>query len=181
MLTINNLDWIKEKFAVKGYQWERFHIIGIRTTDYVPNTFCDTLILVDGERGYTFHATTRPGKHWLRNLLNPKGTAVLQEGQYKNSWRIGLHQGKYEALVQIMPVNVFRDANKDEKADAVGVIDRGIFGINIHRANANLMSKLVDKWSAGCQVIADPSDFNFLIKKCKDSGKGVFTYTLLNE
>ena len=181
MLTISNLSWLKDSFAVKGYQWEEFHLIGLRSKDYVPNTFCDYIFLVDGDKAYSFHATTRPGKHWLTNLLNPKGTAVLKEGQYKNTWRLGKHQGKYEALTQVMPVDVFRDANKDERADAVGVIDRGLFGINIHRANQSMISKLVDRWSAGCQVIADPNDFNFLIKKCKDSGKGVFTYTLINE
>jgi hypothetical protein len=181
MLTISNLAFLKDAFAVKGYQWEQFHLIGLRSKDYVPNTFCDYIFLVDGDKAYSFHATTRPGKHWLTNLLNPKGTAVLKEGQYKNTWRLGKHQGKYEALVQVMPVDVFRDANKDERADAIGVIDRGLFGINIHRANQSMISKLVDRWSAGCQVIADPNDFNFLIKKCKDSGKGVFTYTLINE
>jgi hypothetical protein len=181
MITLSNLQSLKDTFAIKGYQWENFHLIGVRSKDYVPNTFCDNIYLIDGDKAYSFHATTRPGRHWLLNLLNPKGTAVLKEGQYKNSWRLGLHQGKYTALVQAAPVTVFRDANKDEKADAVGVVDTGIFGINIHRANQNMISKIVDKWSAGCQVIQDPTDFNFLIKKCRDSGKGVFTYTLLNE
>ena len=181
MLTISNLAFLKDAFAVKGYQWEQFHLIGMRSKDYIPNTFCDYIFLVDGDKAYSFHATTRPGKHWLTNLLNPKGTAVLKDGQYKNTWRLGRHQGKYEALVQVMPVEVFRDNDRDELAESIGQIDRGLFGINIHRANQSMISKLVDRWSAGCQVIADPNDFNFLIKKCKDSGKGVFTYTLINE
>jgi hypothetical protein len=114
-------------------------------------------------------------------LLNPKGTAVLKPGQYVDTWKIGLHQGKYEALTQCANVTVFRDGNKNDVAEESKITETGIFGINIHRANPSIVSKFIDKWSAGCQVLNAPKQFNHLLAKCKTSGLNKFTYTLLNE
>jgi hypothetical protein len=113
--------------------------------------------------------------------MNPKGTAVLKPGQYVDSWKLGLHQGKYEALVQAKPITVYRDNNKNDLAEENGKEDTGMFGINIHHANASAVSKLIDKWSAGCQVLDTPEQFKTLISSCKTSGKSAFTYTLLRE
>lgn len=67
--------------------------------------------------------------------MNPKGTAILAPGQYQSSHKIGLHRGKYKALVQHRPVTVYRDNNKDSKYDLEPTKkDTGIFGINIHKA-----------------------------------------------
>jgi hypothetical protein len=181
MNTIKNISWIKEAFAEHKYQWMQFHIVGLRVKNARPNRYDDMIILIDGEVGYTFNATTRPGKHWLLNLLNSKGTAVLKPNQYLNTWQIGMHQGKYKALTQCAPLVVYRDNDKDELAENLGVEEKGIFGINIHRSNPSLTSQLVDKWSAGCQVFADPKDFEFFMKRCEASGLKKFTYTLLNE
>ena len=49
---------------------------------------------------------------------------------------------------------VYRGNNKDNKVDAGGPIDSGWHGINIHRASSSWQSKQVNKWSAGCQVLA---------------------------
>ncbi len=181
MNIVKNFSWIKEAFAEHKYEWMPFHIVGLRVHDARPNRYDDLIVLIDGDIGYTFNATTKPGKHWLLNLLNSKGTAVLKPGQYINTWQIGLHQGKYKALTQCAPLVVYRDNDKDEIAENLGVEEKGIFGINIHRSNPSLTSQLVDKWSAGCQVFADPKDFEFFMKKCEASGLKKFTYTLLNE
>ena len=59
-----------------------------------------------------------------------------------------------------------------------------MFGINIHRASATRESTQVDKWSAGCQVVANPHEYDLLIAAVKEAieqwGDG-FTYTLINE
>jgi hypothetical protein len=130
---------------------------------------------------YVYSGTTNPGTHWLKNLLNPKGTAVLKPGQYVDSWKLGLHQGKYEALVQAKPVTVYRDGDKDDTAEEQGKEDTGMFGINIHRANPSAISSIIDKWSAGCQVLDNPEQFKTLISSCKTSNRKLFTYTLLRE
>jgi hypothetical protein len=60
-----------------------------------------------------------------------------------------------------------------------------MFGIDSHRANKDMKSVNVNKWSAGCQVIASPVDFAIYLataKKQKESGHGSkFTYILLEE
>jgi hypothetical protein len=113
--------------------------------------------------------------------MNPKGTALLKPGQWVDSWKVGMHQGKYEALVQCKPITVFRDKDKDAIAEETAVTDTGLFGINIHRANPKGVSKYIDKWSAGCQVLNDSTQFAELLGKCKKSGLKTFTYTLLKE
>ena len=120
---------IKEAVIAKGYKWfesgnYNLNIVGVRNTDtlgVVTNKFDDCLTVsynVDGEEKFhCFGATTDPGSHWEKNLLNKDGVAILKPGQYRGSHKVGLHQGKYEALRQQKPVKVYRDKNKDGKLD----------------------------------------------------------------
>jgi len=132
-----------------------------------------------------YEATTDPGKYWLNNPMNPKGCAILIPGQYGKSHAIGLHRGKYEALVQVGKVKVYRDNDRDNEHDVNPeevTTDQGMFGINVHRSNPYKASNIVDKWSAGCQVFSDPDDFKEFMKianKGKDKWGNKFTYTLL--
>jgi len=195
--------YIKEQIQTavesKGYKW--FHdnsnksydvnIVGVRnseTKNRVTNAFDDTMtISYKCEEGYWhFHeydCTTDPGTHWVENILNPLGVAILKPGQYRGSHKIRLHQGKYEALGQKKPVTVYRDKNLDNVYDYDNT-STGVYGINIHRATAKSSGKStrVDKWSAGCQVIARNSDwYEFLgiCKKARDIHGNSFSYTLL--
>ena len=172
---------LEAKFAELGYQWPTLHIVGVRSKANEKNKFDDQIYLINGPLQQIFSCTTNPGTHWLKNLLNPKGTAVLKPGQYVDTWKLGLHQGKYEALVQRKPVTVYRDGDKDDTAEEQGKEDTGLFGINIHRANPSAISSIIDKWSAGCQVLNNPKEFSILIETCKQSKKDAFTYTLLRE
>jgi hypothetical protein len=190
-------DKIKKAVEGKGYKWftggdYNLNIVGVRNSDTngaVTNKFDDMITLtyeVGGVLKYhEFDATTDPGSHWEKNLLNEDGVAILCPGQYRGSHTIGLHQGKYEALKQQKPVKVYRDNNKDGKYDMLEEnIKEGIFGINIHRATANEGGKStqIDKWSAGCQVIAANDDFKLLMELAHKAaalyGKS-FTYTLI--
>ena len=121
--------------------------------------------------------------HWAENLFNKDGVAILVPGQYRGSHTIGLHQGKYKALKQQKPVKVYRDKNKDGNYDMLEEnIKEGIYGINIHRASATGTSSQIDKWSAGCQVIANNQNFDRLMElahKAKDIWGNSFTYTLI--
>lgn len=169
------------QFTKLGYKWLPFQIVGIRSKIDNPNKFDDLIGLIEKNNVTWFTGTTNPGVHWLKNLLNSKGAALLKPNQYLDTWKLALHQGKYEALCQRKPVVVYRDANKNTFAEETAVVDTGLFGINIHRANPSVISTIIDKWSAGCQVLNDPTDFNFLIKRCKESGLKDFSYTLLKE
>lgn len=166
-----------------GYTILDFHLVGIRSKEDKPDAFDDLLYVIDTEikQAVYFTCTTNPGVHWLQNVLNPKGAAVLCPGQYLNTWAIGKHKGLYEALVQQRPVTVLRDNDKDLKSGNSGTKDTGMFGINIHHASESIVSVVNGKWSAGCQVLNNPKQFQELLTLCKRSGKGQFTYTLLNE
>ena len=182
----------------KDYKWfengdYNLNIVGVRngeTGTEVTNKFDDFLTLsykVDGEWNYhCFDATTDPGKHWVENIMREEGVAVLKENQYRGSHKIGLHQGKYEALRQQKPVQVYRDNDLDGNYDLLEEnIQEGIFGINIHRATKweGKKSTQIDKWSAGCQVIAANDDFRLFMEICnkaKDTWGNSFTYTLIN-
>lgn len=175
------LQQLKDQFSKLNYNWYNFHIIGVRSKADLPNVFDDKIYLVIGDKLYSYNATTNPGTYWLQNFMNKKGTAVLKPGQYINTWEIGLHKGVYEALVQIKPVTVFRDSDKDLKSEETDVLDYGLFGINIHRSNETAISKLIDKWSAGCQVFANGPEYKKFIELCKQSKLNFFTYSLLKE
>ena len=169
------------QFAKLGYKWLPFQIVGIRSKADSPNKFDDLIGLIENNNITWFTGTTNPGIHWLKNLLNTKGSALLKPNQYLDTWKLALHQGKYEALCQRKPVTVYRDSNKNNFSEETSVVDTGLFGINIHRANPSVISTIIDKWSAGCQVLNNPKDFEFLIKRCKESGLKDFSYTLLKE
>ena len=189
-------DKIKAAVESKGHKWftggnYNINIVGVRNSDTngeVTNKFDDLVTLtyeVEGDLKYhEYKATTDPGSHWEKNLLNEDGVAILCPGQYRGSHTIGLHQGKYEALKQQKPVKVYRDNNKDGKYDMIEEnIREGIFGINIHKAGSRVEgSTQIDKWSAGCQVLSKESDFNELMEIAHKSaalyGKS-FTYTLI--
>jgi acid phosphatase class B len=175
------IEELKAQFTELGYKWPAFHIVGIRSKANLPNQFDDLIGMVQGDQVKWYTGTTNPGTFWLNHPMNSLGTAVLKAGQYIDTYTIGLHQGKYTALKQSKKVTVYRDADKDSVAEEQGKEDTGLFGINIHRANESTESKNVDKWSAGCQVMNNPSQFKELIQACIKSGKKSFTYTLLKE
>ena len=188
---------IQTAMESKGYKYFTggdydVNIIGVRNSDThgkVTNAFDDCVTISfkeDGEwKFYCYQATTDPGSHWEQNLLNKKGVAILKPGQYRGSHKLRLHQGKYLALGQKKPVKVYRDNNRDGKYDLLEEnIDEGIFGINIHRATGRAGGKSVqvDKWSAGCQVIADNDDWHQFLDICQTAREkwgNSFTYTLL--
>lgn len=177
---------LKDQFQKLGYIWPSgFHLIGVRSAADAPDSFDDRFHILWPVNGglaiKSVPCTTNPGVYWLKNWFTPKGCAVLKPGQYLNCWKIGKHRNEYEALVQCAPVTIYYDTNKDSKSDEGGLQETDLFGINIHRAAQSWTSKVVDKWSAGCQVLADPNDFNELMRLCKSANQSRFTYTLLKE
>lgn len=161
------------------------NIIGERNPRGTADQFDDwihVLFLKDQQwQWHTFRATTDAGKHYLQS----GNTAILvHDRQYRGVYMIGLHRGQYEALVQRgAEVCVWRDRNADLVHDMGENMECGYFGINIHRASAVRESESVDRYSAGCQVIANPDQFEHFMQLCKmqieKTGFDRFTYTLL--
>ena len=188
---------IKDTVEALGYKYftgEEYdvNIIGIRNSETkgkVTNRFDDKLTIsykVDGKWQYhEFDCTTDPGTHWVQNILNDKGVAILKPGQYRRSHKLRLHAGKYLALGQKENVTVYRDNNRDANYDLdESKTDTGLFGINIHRASKyeGKKSTQIDKWSAGCQVIAANDDWHEFLDICQAAREihgNSFSYTLI--
>ena len=192
LLTIDN---VRAVMKSKGYTFFEngafnLNLVGIRRGSSKSNKFDDYFMMMYKDQSAQwvikrFPVTTDPGKYWLENPTNPKGTAILIPGQHKSTWKIAKHQGKYEALCQRKPLRVWRDNNKDSVLDFhSSPEDEGYFGINIHRSNPYTESSQVDKWSAGCQVFKKVANFNEFMGCCRESAAmygDSFTYTLLEE
>jgi len=188
MITIDRLKII---FNNKGYKWfnNQPNIIGIRTTLDLPNHFNDVLVCVFPNNGKEemkqWVITTDPGTDYLISPLNNKGCSILIPNQYESCYALGFHQRKQEhpALVQVGAVSVYRDNNKDNKLDFTNP-EKGLFGINIHRANAVGTTARIGKWSAGCQVFQTRKDLDELLSICerfRATTGNKFTYTLILE
>lgn len=188
-----NGELIKRAMRAKGYlvfgdesKGYDLNLFGIRSKNRRANRFDDLVGFMYLENGrwicYVFPATTDPGSYWLEEPGRVDGTAILVPGQYRGAYKVGTHKG-YAALQQQKPVKVYRDADRDEILDMdPATIQEGLFGINIHRAHATHASPLVNKWSAGCQVLADPIHFGFILATAKEAVSrwgNSLTYTLL--
>ena len=191
---------IETAVKAKGYKWFEdpkdkgfdVNIVGVRnssTDGAVTNKFDDHITVsykVNGEWQFRcYEATTDPGKHWVENIMNKHGVAILKPGQYRGSHKIRKHQGRYDALGQQKPMKVYRDNNKDGTYDfSEENVHEGIYGINIHRATkyAGKKSTQIDRWSAGCQVIAANDDWTAFMKIMRAARAiwgNSFTYTLI--
>jgi hypothetical protein len=162
------------------------NIVGVRTNEK-PNTFDDTMCVFwkdDNNKWILkeYPCTTDTGTYYLLKPLNKLGTAMLKEGQYVDSYKRGLHKGKYNALRQAKNVVVYRDSDRNAIFDFNARETTGMYGINIHKAG--LKSEVVNNWSAGCQVFqksADFDEFMGLVKKQEEKYGNKFTYTLLDK
>ena len=189
---------IERAVKAKGYKWFEdaankgydVNVVGVRNNSpavyrKVTNVFDDwlTVTFKDSLGNWNFfcwNATTDPGKKGVQQFHNAKGVARLVPGQYRSTWMVDKHQGKYDALCQRLgEVTVWRDGNKDLVFDEK-VKDTGVFGINIHKAGTD--STWVENWSEGCQVFKRVKDFNEFMSICKRAAKihgNKFSYTLL--
>ena len=94
---------IEETLKCNGYKYFTsdkgfdVNIVGVRNSDTkgrVTNSFDDKITISyktpEGEWMYhEYKATTDPGSHWERNLLNKDGVAILKPGQYRGSHKVG--------------------------------------------------------------------------------------------
>lgn len=189
---LDHLDQIG--FVIFSRGLYNLNIVGVRNPQPTPNKFDDALFVIHKETDeddntiwaqYRFQATTDPGFYWLKNNKRKHGTAILcHPQQCRGAYKIDVHRGKYKALCQrLKPVWVWRDGDKDEELDMTGKMYKVNSGINIHRASQYFTSENVDRYSAGCTVIANPDDFDIFMDLCyKQITHGMghkFTYTII--
>ena len=175
------------KIYERPYQ---LNIVAYRSRHLRSNSFDDEIhVFYTNEEGkwvyHIFKGTTDPGQFWLDNPMNPQGTAFLKNGQYEDAYAIGYHRGLYEALVQVKEVTVIRNYDRRGLFNLLetGLEDKGMFGINIHRASQTGTTKSIDKYSAGCIVFANIEDYQQFMQLAKihrQKHGNVFTLTLVD-
>ena len=161
-----------------------------RLKDNVQNEFDDVFHIVYRENDFwideSCSCTTDPGRYWLeKEDYRADGVAILiHDQQARGAYKIGTHRG-YKALQNIAPVQIWRDNNKDSRADyACSEVHKGVFATNIHRSSLRPGgSQYVERYSAGCIVIQDNNDFLTLLDRAEKQvlhrGYRTFTLTLL--
>lgn len=155
----------------------------------IPNQFNDIRTVIGFENGVPYiagiwEATTEPGSKYTFRPMNPKGAARIYFGQYK-AWCVGMHgtSNPHEALVQVAPVVVYRDLNKDfiRTGDR---LETGLFGINQHWGYDYSKNDILGA-SAGCLVgrtTQGHREFMTLVKRDKrylTTNQYVFTTTVI--
>lgn len=172
-------------------------ILGVRSNEDTPNKFDDKFYEFEGERFIrVLEGTTNPGVKVLRSFekYNRLGAAVLKSDEwYYDVWKYGLHRGRVPGLLQLgSKVKVFRDDDRDVKAEELGSIQEGWFGINFHTNTYNLSApnlKIkqtdVNDWSAGCQVTNDREKYADMMQwyslASKNGTQTHVSYCLINE
>lgn len=184
-------------FKTKGYAYftkgnYNLNIIGVRSNHNhkVTNEYDDYLVVIyntdNGPQRKLYTITTEPGSKMMKSPICAKGTAILAPGQYRGAYKLDKHNGRYDALCQRnKPVKVYRDNNRNMIYDYIPEsMEKGMFGINIHRSNEKWTRTTIDGYSAGCQVFNNPDEFTSFIRLVKVSAKlygNCFTYTLIDE
>jgi len=146
-----------------------------------------------------FEATTDPS---VTELVKPtfteaqrNGTAIIAEGQYRGVYQIGHHgvgSWRHRALVQVRPIKIYRDSNRDQTLDLEPErTTEGLYGVNLHMAHPRAVIQRIQGYSAGCQVIQDPADYQRLMyilgmqqvtfAQMQLRGGDRFSYTLMLE
>lgn len=145
------------------------HVIGVRRRqrtqstpglDRSDQTFDDVIVLLVAGMVFKFQGSTEPG-----STSHPRGAPFLVQGQHE--YRLGWHRGQYQAL---KPANhgvlVVRSPDDyvltdEDLVDANGALKplEANTTINVHWAGKGV-SRRVNRWSEGCQVIAGSGYIN---------------------
>lgn len=157
---------------IPPYIW----ILGVRSNEDLTDTYDDKFYIFKGEQ-FLFVTTGTTNK-------GLKGTAVmLADMWHYDVYKYGLHRQKMKALRQVKPIPYTRDFDNDGKTDIVGRIFTDIIYMNFHgstynEGSANVSPK-IGGWSEGCQVVQKNTDYEKIIKLCKNQSS--VTYCLINE
>jgi hypothetical protein len=194
-----SLQEVVDMVEASGYSLDKrpnkLNLVGIRDSSVaVPENYSDAIAYLYWDdngniQGKVAEATTTPSVYYLQNIFpgaeKTGGSAIMKGGQYKDAYALGLHNSSYEALIQVKPVTVIRDGDRNSILNYFGNTTSGLYGINIHRSTAAWASQdKIGQDSAGCQVFRDRDDFNDMMSLAKKSSYkygNTFTYTLIDQ
>lgn len=161
-------DYISKEIAKRNWKQPTKGFVFIRLDQNLTNTFDDICVRYNnGKIDNVVPCTTTPGHYYVYNPVTSggiTGAAVAKEQQVLGSHKF-VSNSNWKSLwlgapyfQQVKPIVVYRDGNKDTKIDKVNA-QTGLFGINFHRAG---LGSIVDRWSAGCQVVPDAHWFKMI-------------------
>jgi hypothetical protein len=172
-------------------------ILGIRSSADNPGKFDDKFYEFEGEKFIrVLTGTTHPGLTILSHFekYNKLGAAVVKSDEwYYDLWKYGLHKNRMPALLQLgNEISVYRDGDKDNKAEENGKVYKGWYGINFHTNTYDWSEKSLEAhvedigaWSAGCQVLNEREVFAEMMKyyaaAAKNGTQKTVSYCLLKE
>jgi hypothetical protein len=167
-----------------GFIFPQNHLVGIRSEADATDKYDDVFYwFEDGRVFAVYTGTTNPGSYYLQNFMNKLagGTAVMASNQQMVE---GFIKGKYkenDAWRQHSTMKVFRDADKDLKSEELGIPYVGMYNIHIHAMFKGKKSERIYNWSAACQGMNDPDQWNEFISRSYERCPEKLTYTLLKE
>lgn len=190
------LERVRQLASFKRIPTDRW-ILGVRSQADLPGKFDDKFYEFEGEKCIrVLTGTTHPGITILKGFdkYSHLGAAILKSDEwYYDVWKFGQHKGKIPALLQLgAPFKVYRDNDRDDKAEEIGKVYSGFFGINYHTntynlSEANQAVEIDDilAWSAGCQVPNERDEYVRQMKYYEEAartGKQTsVTYCLIRE
>jgi hypothetical protein len=204
-------DLLKRACEEEGHPWATekhvLNLIGIRNfknavqtaTGYnlpATNRFDDLICVAyldeNGEKqAEAFPASTDPGNEPLQRPSNNRGTAILVEGHYADTWKTGTHRKGYKtehyALKQRKAVKLYRDPNQDlvyNLSSNLIVDGPSGCGINIHKGSlGTTSSNIIGVWSEGCQIFKNGANqiklMSLVDNQTAKTNKKYISYTLI--
>jgi len=174
-----------------------YWVLGVQSNENASNVFDDKFYLFHGEEFVkVFTGTTNTGTYGLKNFFkwNKKGAFVMKTNQWiydfwkthetRNGKRVeAKHKSKMRAWRQNKPCFGFRDNNKNEKAEQIGKMVHGMFGINFHTITYNLTAmvrKYIGGWSVGCQVANNTKQY-YEVLDLVNPKQDTVTYCIIEE
>ena len=153
---------IEQKYKEKGYAFFSrpfsMNVFGVRSSNRIAGAFDDYLGVIyntdlNEQELYVIACTLDAGAPWLLKPMDPGGAAGIVPGQYRNLWQLGTFKGT-DALIQINPVKIYRDNNRDLTLDySADRTTEGDYGIFLHEHFQFLeKAEEVKDSSAGCVV-----------------------------
>jgi len=161
-------DYVKKEISKRNWVLPVKGFVFIRLDRTLTNTYDDVCVRFNnGKIDNVVPCTTTPGHYYVYNPVTSggiTGAAVAKEQQVIGSHKF-VSSSNWKSLwlgapyfQQVKPIVVYRDGNKDTKIDK-DKTQTGLFGINFHRGG---LGSIIDRWSAGCQVVPDKEWFKMI-------------------
>ena len=153
--------YVLDEIAKRKWVKPGTEFVWIRTDQTFDNKFADIVVRFNkGKADMVLPCSTTAGDFYVFNPLTVggiTGVAVAAEQQIIESHKF-VTSKTWKSLwlgapyfQQVRPITIYRDGNKNKNLDK-SITQFGLYGINFHRGG---IGSLVDRWSAGCQVVPD--------------------------